>query len=171
MKEIDKEYNPEEINSKDETFYQASTEQKFSSNDSIFSSNFSRLIFSPSLETANFSQNQKDENSSPYTKENILMTFNNQKSTKQLQKSLTEASHDTIDTSLYGEVSPFEQNNKKENQTKFVYYKYYPIVNGKIEIELMDAPFSLRPNGKGFAGWTTDHDNVTFKFDKDIYTR
>ena len=98
MKEIDKEYNPEEINSKDETFYQASTEQKFSSNDSIFSSNFSRLIFSPSLETANFSQNQKDENSSPYTKENILMTFNNQKSTKQLQKSLAEASHDTIDT-------------------------------------------------------------------------
>lgn len=80
---------------------------------------------------------------------------------------VTYDAQDAQETNLTGTVSPVTG----ENQSRFVYYKYYPIVNGKIEIELMDAPFSLRPNGKGFAGWTTDTPNVSFKFDKDIYTR
>ena len=93
MKEIDKEYNPEEINSKDETSYQSSSDQRFSSNDSIFSSNFPTLIFYPSLALIN----KNNEQSNIYTKKNILTSFGNQKSTKILQKSLLDASHDTID--------------------------------------------------------------------------
>ena len=80
---------------------------------------------------------------------------------------VTYNAQDALNSSLTGQVSPVNG----ENQNKFVYYKYYPIKDGKIEIELMDAPFSLRPNGKGFAGWTTNYPGTTFKFDKDIYTR
>ncbi len=49
-----------------------------------------------------------------------------------------------------GYVSP------SEKQSKFVYYKYYPVENGQIKIELIDNPYTLRPTNKGFNGWVCD---------------
>ena len=98
MKDIDKDCNPEDINSKEETLYKSSIEQNISSNDSAFSSTFSSSLFSPALETPLFSAITKnEEQSSQFSKKNILLAFNNQKSTKQLQKSILEASEETID--------------------------------------------------------------------------
>ena len=98
MKDIDKDSNPEEIDSKEETLYKSSLEQNISSKDSAFSSTFSSSLFSPALTTAFFSSEKKNEEEpSQFSKQNILMAFNNQKSTKQLQKSLMEASEETID--------------------------------------------------------------------------
>ena len=98
MKDIDKDCNPEDIDSKEETLYKSSIEQNISSNDSAFSSTFSSSLFSPALETPLFSAITKnEEESSQFSKKNILLAFNNQKSTKQLQKSILEASEETID--------------------------------------------------------------------------
>lgn len=43
-----------------------------------------------------------------------------------------------------------------EPQNKYVYYKYYPVVNSKINIELIDNPFVNRPNNKAFNNWVVD---------------
>ena len=95
MKEIDKEYDIEEIDSKNDTLYKSSLEQNISSNDSKFSSN--SLIF-PNLETTNSLTLKNEENTEIlFSKENILLSFNNQKLTKQLQKNLYEISKETID--------------------------------------------------------------------------
>ena len=59
------------------------------------------------------------------------------------------------DNSLTGYVSLDEQ------QNKFVYYKYYPIKNNQISIELIDNPFTLRPVGKGFGGWQSSNGTIT----------
>ena len=70
-----------------------------------------------------------------------------------------------------------------ESYSKFVYYKYYPVVDGKITIELPDNPYSMRPTNYGFNGWycnPTALNNVTnavpcsnmnFYLDKQYYTR
>ena len=98
MKEIDKEYDIEEIDSKNDTLYKSSIEQNISSNDSKFSSTFSNSIIFPYLETANSLTSKNEENTEiSFTKDNILMSFNNQKLTKQLQKSLYEISKEKID--------------------------------------------------------------------------
>ena len=104
MKDIDKESNPEDIDSKDETICKSSIEQNYSSNDSTLSSNFSPYIFSPSLFQVEKNSEEQSSQSSQFTKKNILMTFNNQKSTKQLQRSLVGASEETIDN-LINELS------------------------------------------------------------------
>ena len=44
-----------------------------------------------------------------------------------------------------------------ETQNKMVYYKWYPVVDGKVTIELIDNPFTNRPNDKGFNGWISDN--------------
>ena len=72
---------------------------------------------------------------------------------------------DINDSSLVGKVSP------TENYYKYVYYKYYPIKDGKIEIELPDNLFSLRPLGKGFEGWSTNYSGTVIRFDRKTYTR
>ena len=101
MKDIDKEYNPEEIDydiSKDETTYKSSQEQKFSSNDSAFSFPFPTNLFSPAT---NFPSTQNNiDDSESFSKDNILMSFNSQRSTKILQKCLIESSKETIDKIL-----------------------------------------------------------------------
>ena len=98
MKDIDKECNPEDMDSKDETENKSLLDQNFSSNDSAFSSNFSATIFSPALKTSLFSANiNPEEDNSQFTKNNILMTFSSRKSTIVLQKSLLDASEETID--------------------------------------------------------------------------
>lgn len=86
---------------------------------------------------------------------------------------LTYDGHDVNDNSLVGLVS------NTEKQHTFVYYKYYPVVNGKIKIELIDNPYTARPNGKGFNGWVCDKDSttgvscneMTFSYDDDYYLR
>ena len=48
-----------------------------------------------------------------------------------------------------------------ERQNKFVYYKYYPVVNNEISIELIDNPFSDRPDNKAFGGWTSSDGTIS----------
>ena len=101
MKDIDKEYNPEEIEydiSKDETTYKSSQEQKFSSNDSAFSFPFPTNLFSPATNFPSIQNNIDDSES--FSKDYILMSFNSQRSTKILQKCLAESSKETIDKIL-----------------------------------------------------------------------
>ena len=98
MKEIDKEYDIEEIDSKNDTLYKSSIEQNFSSNDSKISSTSSNSIFSPCLETPIcLTQINEEKSQESFTKENILNSFKNQKLTKQLQKYLYEIPKETID--------------------------------------------------------------------------
>lgn len=81
--------------------------------------------------------------------------------------------HDVNDDSLVGAISA------TENQTKLVYYKYYPIEDNKVRIELIDNPFTKRPNNKGFNGWVCDDsssatvscDEMVFEYDDDYYLR
>lgn len=58
-----------------------------------------------------------------------------------------------------------------ENQSKFIYYKYYPIVDDYIEIELIDNPFNDHPNDRVFNGWITDYEGATISYDETYYTR
>ena len=44
-----------------------------------------------------------------------------------------------------------------ERQSKFVYYKFYPVVSNSITIELIDNPFSYHPDDLMFNGWITDY--------------
>lgn len=100
MKEIDKESNPDEDmfdNSNEETLYKSFQEKNFSSNDSSVSFQFPTIYY-PSIEKCNLEKNSKKEDSlSQFSKSNILNAFNNQKSTKILQKSLQGISKETIE--------------------------------------------------------------------------
>lgn len=66
-----------------------------------------------------------------------------------------------------------------EQQDTYIYYKMYPVNNNGtqntnddyIEIELIDNPFSDRPNDKVFNGWITDYLKTTIRLDKDYYVR
>ena len=81
--------------------------------------------------------------------------------------------HDINDSSLVGKISGTEP------QSKLVYYKYYPVVNGKVTIELIDNPYTARPTGHGFNGWVCDDEatngldcsELTFSYDDEYYTR
>ncbi len=66
----------------------------------------------------------------------------------------------------------------------FVYYKYYPVSNNKITIELPDNLYTMRPTGYGFNGWYCDPakvasadnngvscDRMNFYLDTQYYTR
>ena len=108
MKDIDKEINPEKLDlefSKEETAYKSSQEQKFSSDDSIFSSKLPVPLFSPAKNTF-IPQTLENKNTfEQFSKKNLIMTFTNQKSTKQLQKNIVGASKELIDyiiDQLYG---------------------------------------------------------------------
>ena len=78
---------------------------------------------------------------------------------------ITYSGVDINDESLVGKVSP------SEGQYQYKYYKYYPLVDGKITIELIDNPFSARPTGKGFNGWSTDYEGAVLSYDDDYYLR
>lgn len=58
-----------------------------------------------------------------------------------------------------------------EQQSKFKYYKYYPVENNYIEIELIDNPFNDHPNDLVFNGWQTDYQGATIQYDPTYYTR
>ena len=108
MKDIEKELSAEDLdNSNEFTSYKSSQDKIFSSNDTYFAQ-FS-TFFSPSLENYNFFPKKKDtdqeksddedekETPSKFSQKNILESFNSQKATKQLQKSLGEEPKETID--------------------------------------------------------------------------
>ena len=59
-----------------------------------------------------------------------------------------------------------------ETQTKYVYYKYYAYntSTNKLDIELIDNPFSGRPNDMAFNGWYSDNSNIEIYLDRDLYT-
>ena len=101
MKDIDKEPSPRDydFDSKDETSYKTSGEQKLSL-DSIYSFRSSNSIFTPSIEKSNFnSEDVKIKTGSPFSfsKKTILSSFTSQKTTIILQKSLNNASKETLD--------------------------------------------------------------------------
>lgn len=81
--------------------------------------------------------------------------------------------HDINDSSLVGKIS------RTESQTKLVYYKYYPVEDGKVKIELIDNPFTARPTDYGFNGWVCDDEattgldceDMTFSYDDTYYVR
>ena len=66
-----------------------------------------------------------------------------------------------------------------ERQSSITYFKYYDVNNNGtdntnddyIEIELLDSPFTARPNGKAFHGWRTSDTNVFITLDTEIYVR
>ncbi len=49
----------------------------------------------------------------------------------------------------------------KEKQDNYYYYKYYPISNNSVTIDLINNPFTNLPNSRAFNGWVTDYENIT----------
>lgn len=66
-----------------------------------------------------------------------------------------------------------------ELQDTYIYYKTYPINDNKttektddyIKIELIDNPFTNRPNEYGFNGWYTNYNGTKISIDNTIYVR
>lgn len=95
-----------------------------------------------------------------------LPTYSNRYGSHNLvEVAISYSGEDINDSSLVGHVSPTEMENK------YVYYRYYPVENNNITIELIDNPFSARPKNKGFIGWATAYPGAVLSFDEDIYTR
>ncbi len=58
-----------------------------------------------------------------------------------------------------------------EAYSDIIYYKYYPVVDGNVTIELIDNPYAKRPANKVFMGWITDYENAEISIDMSDYTR
>lgn len=93
------------------------------------------------------------ENKNIYNSSNLVKVF------------MAYHGEDINNASLVGHVSLSEQ------QSKYVYYKYYVVENGYVDIELIDNPFTDRPNDKAFNGWITDYPGATIIYDYDYYVR
>ena len=65
----------------------------------------------------------------------------------------------------------YVSDNSDERQSKFVYYKFFPVENNYINIELIDNPFSYHPDDLMFNGWITDYTGATISYDSTYYTR
>ena len=124
MKDLDKEFIPNELDndiSKDETTYKSSQEMKFPSSDSAFSYPIDINYFSPVLNKFSLYSDQQlvlDE-SLFFTKNNILVAFNSQRSTKILQKSLENAPKEKIDNILEELSGTFRTIIKNKNGNYF----------------------------------------------------
>jgi hypothetical protein len=124
MKDLDKEFIPNELDndiSKDETTYKSSQEMKFPSSDSAFSYPIDINFFSPVLNKFSLYSDQQlvlDE-SLFFTKNNILVAFNSQRSTKILQKSLENAPKEKIDNILEELSGTFRTIIKNKNGNYF----------------------------------------------------
>ena len=57
-----------------------------------------------------------------------------------------------------------------ERENEYVYYKYYPVVSGKVRIELIENPFIDRPKSMGFNNWVPDGVG-TISYDDVVYKR
>jgi phosphoribosylformylglycinamidine (FGAM) synthase-like amidotransferase family enzyme len=119
IKDIDKELSPRDFDfdSKDETDYKTSSEKKLSL-DSIYSFTSSTSFFSPLSEDNKFSSQNKF---SPiiFNKSTILSAFNNQRNTIILQKSLMEASKETIDNIIKEMAGIYSKIIKNKNGNYF----------------------------------------------------
>lgn len=93
------------------------------------------------------------ENQKIYTDNNLVKSY------------IKYSGVDANNSNLVGHVSLTEQ------QSEFIYYKYYVVENGYVTIELIDNPFADHPNDKGFNGWVTDYPNAKIIYDSDTYTR
>ena len=69
------------------------------------------------------------------------------------------------DNSLVGYVS------LSERQNIYKYYKMYPVVDGYVDIPLIENPFTDRPTNMGFNGWVTDYSGVILRYDDKFYER
>jgi hypothetical protein len=90
---------------------------------------------------------------------------NNYNTTNMAKVTITYSGVDVNDSSKIGYVSLTEM------QDKYVYYKYYPVENGYINIELIDNPFTNRPSDMVFNNWVTDYSGASVSYDSNYYTR
>lgn len=58
-----------------------------------------------------------------------------------------------------------------ERQNNYSYYNYYYVEDGYITINLIDNPFTDRPDDMGFNGWVTDYEGAIISFDSNFYER
>ena len=153
MKDIDKELSDGDLDtSNDGTTYKSSQDKIFSSNDTKFTPYLT--FFSPSLENMKFFSKSKDEepeksddeddNKSIFTQKNILAAFNNQKTTKQLQKSLSEEPKETIDLIIKELKGNFRNVIKNRNGNYFCsdLFKVCPIQH-LIELSSSEEEYKL----------------------------
>ena len=103
-----------------------------------------------------------------YTNDNTIPTgvsYNHYGTSNLAKVYIKYSGEDYLDNTLVGNVSNTEQYNE------IYYYKYYPIINGNITIELIDNPWADRPNDKVFNGWIINDPNATITLDVDRYVR
>ncbi len=90
-----------------------------------------------------------------------------------VETTVTYSGRDTIYTQT-GYVS------KNEVQDTYIYYHFYPVNNNGtandntddyIMIELIDTPFTDRPNNLAFNGWTTSYTGAFITLDMNYYVR
>jgi len=119
IKDLDKELSPRELDfdSKDETTYKTSVEQKLSL-DSIYSFKSTSSFFHPFSEDSKFSTLNKFF-SPTFNKSKILSAFHSQRNTIILQKSLMEATKETINTIIKELAGDFSQIIKNKNGNYF----------------------------------------------------
>ena len=98
--------------------------------------------------------------------------------------------YDGTDVNHYGKADAANfrgkiSNSANEGQYILEYYKYYPAegsgANRYVDIELIDNPYAVRPNGLGFNGWVCNGNayanhtglcaNSTISYDDTYYTR
>ena len=118
IKDLDKEISPNEFDfdSKDETGFKTSADQKLSL-DSIYSFTSKSSLFYSFSEDNKFSQNNKFPLS--YNKSTILSAFHNQRNTMILQKSLSEINNETKNTIIKELNGSFNRIIKNKNGNYF----------------------------------------------------
>lgn len=112
------------------------------------------------------------QNYTDWKTENTIPDFTNKNlyNTNNLAKIYIRYSGASIDDStIKGYVS------NDELYSDFIYYKYYPIEDGKVKIPLIDNPYAYRPR-KGnvdlvFNGWITDYTGAVVSIDMETYDR
>ena len=72
------------------------------------------------------------------------------------------SSQDINDSDTYSTVS------LEETQKNYYYYKYYPVNNNSVTIDLINNPFTNLPDSKAFNGWVTDYQGASIS--KDSYS-
>ena len=124
INEIDKDLNPnnfDKIISKEETTYKTSQEQFFSSKSSDIPKAIPNLFLSPALKTSSINQlnTLNSQKIKLVPKNNFLLIFNNQKTTKEYQKKLIGASNKYIENIVNELAGSFRLVIKNKNGNYF----------------------------------------------------
>ena len=124
INEIDKDINPnnfDKIISKEETAYKTSQEQLFSSKSSDIPKAIPNPFFSPALKTSSINQlsTLNSQKIKLVPKNNFLLIFNNQKTTKEYQKKLIGASNKYIENIINELAGSFRLVIKNKNGNYF----------------------------------------------------